>query len=251
MATINKLKTSIINDKPTSFSKNDKISSKAESVINDMFPANKIIYGPSKINASSYSDYNDYIRDLSIENSSRNFKFNEVEAEKARNWQTEMSNTSHQREVEDLKKAGLNPVLSANSGAMSYSASSASGSGVDPSSAMSAIYMQKMNNANAVKIAKMNNSNNLKMAKLQSSAALAGSLASASASRYASDQAYLASIYGTDHSKYGLIDSAINSLLGGSSNTGIGNAVKGIKGALKNGKLDKNDPAVRYGMKKK
>lgn len=32
-------------------------------------------------------------------------------------WQKMMSDTSHQREVEDLKAAGLNPVLSANAGA--------------------------------------------------------------------------------------------------------------------------------------
>lgn len=237
------------------------------SLIKKNIPTNSAKKTVSTSNNNTGVNLNDsvssFIRQMSNDNNAATFNFNHNEAVLARDWQREMSDTSHQREVEDLKRAGLNPVLSANSGATAYGASSASGSADSTGVAMLAsIYNTRLNNANAVKIAKinqdtqkMNNKKDIQIAKINKEAskyasdnaysaskyatesnALVSKYASDNAyisSRYASDQAYNSSIYSTDHNKYSYIDQFVKGLIGSNDNTSTYTIGKRVKDFVK------------------
>lgn len=174
---------------------------------------------------------------ISQNSSAQQYAYNSAEAEKSRNWQAQMSNTSYQRAVEDLKKAGLNPVLAAfNGGASTPTGATASGSSFTGQKAevdtnllglYGSLMQVMMNNETSKDIAKIQAETALQTARLSSAAQVYSADQSYKGARYSSDNAAIMAKYAADvsesASKYASDNSAksgswINRLMNSATN---------------------------------
>lgn len=172
--------------------------------------------------------WNEY-KTFALKTQADNNAWSAQQAQKQMDFQSQMANTAHQREVADLKAAGLNPVLSA--GGSGASAPSGAAGQTDNSvlQSITSYLMQQNQNLVQLEAQRVSAETAKETAQIHAQAQLAAAATAAAASRYAADKNYqlqieLASKY--PQNMYGTLSAILN---------GENYDLSGIKGNITKG----------------
>ena len=181
------------------------------------------------MNNSQFEENVNRANNISADSSAKQYEYNSLEAQKNRDFQKMMSDSAHQREVADLLKAGLNPVLSATLGGSSTPSGAAASGGsyqgqaaqVDTTllSALMSFYGTMLNNETSKDIARINAETNLQTAKISSAASMFSAQQAAAAARYGADLRYNSS---------DPVNRVINAIFSGNVGSVVGGLAKSL-----------------------
>lgn len=160
-------------------------------------------------NMPSWNEY----KDFALQTQASNNAWSAEQAQKQMSFQEHMSNTAHFREVADLKRAGLNPVLSAGGSGASAPSGAAGQSDNSVLQSITSYLMQQNQNLVSLEQQRVSAQTAMATAKMQADATMSAAAAAAAATRYAADKNYalqieLASKYPDD--AWGTLSAVLN-----------------------------------------
>lgn len=174
--------------------------------------------------------WNQY-KDFALKTQASNNAWSAQQAQKQMDFQSQMANTAHQREVADLKAAGLNPVLAAGGSGASVTSGAAGQTDTSVLQSITSYLMQQNQNLVNLEAQRVSAQTAMETAKIHAQAQMAAAATAAAASRYAADKNYalqveLASKY--PNTPWGTLSAILN----GDNYEGQG-LIRTVKGLIK------------------